>query len=858
MADEDILQYKINLETKAAQSALSSLKSSMGMVSAATTVLSSSISIFTGALGLLTKVMLGTFNLTLSVIKQLSEFDDASNKIARTMQVYGVTLKTNGTYLKELSREYGLSVIQTHQLTQSFQQLLPMLPPTEQNITKISQAMASKFGPGIKDIERGMKNLGTVLTYNSTLNKQLNKDMELSGSGMRALYVHMREVGGLSKEQADEMMTSVMPLALLTSEQKKLNEERAQSVTLQNQLNAAFANIKLAVLKMVGPIFTEIGERIKTISRSFEDVAQGLKGNTLVPQIKSIVMQVMDIMGKAIPIIISSLQTTAEVAMWCGEKVMGFFGYFSPYWEEAAESTKKFRIEFSNMADNIAMNIENLKKGLAGLGDKKETRTQADIMADNIKNIYNKELGVSVTKWEDIRARTENASKQQNEVISGLQKQVEYLNKGFAPLSEYSVAYDEQIFAVRELVKLEQEKIDNQIGSSKEAYDSAKKAYDAIKTIAGKEKEAAEFKKAMDDALAENNLSKQSMIILQGKKRELQTKEIEMIVAKTTQYYQKQLEFQRASTSLAESEMSLAEKMNFGIGVTIQQRAQVIQQVEKERAIIEQEIISTQQQIKQAGENANLRRQLEFQLKQQQTERINLLSKEVDMTKELREGYLQAMEAFDTGAGRFEKIIKKQDMGTRELMRTTGAAGAMALGGIGTGLTAPSMQYTAAGLQQTAKINDAFLKGAYGTQSATVNINALAATGKQPGTMFAAGTEAGRAGIYGGGMGAASGEIKVSPTMQNNMGAKIVEGGTRAADGTLIKPTAEAAAGGINVVINMNGMKFESKGTSPDDLKKKVLDTITEKLNNVFKELGSKSPFSNTQPTVGAGANSRI
>ena len=86
-------------------------------------------------------------------------------------------------------------------------------------------------------------------------------------------------------------------------------------------------------------------------------------------------------------------------------------------------------------------------------------------------------------------------------------------------------------------------------------------------------------------------------------------------------------------------------------------------------------------------------------------------SKIYELTKSVREGYLDAIREMSTGAGEFEKIIGRQDMGVTQLMRTVKDAtgenrlNTMQLGFMGEGLSSPGLRFTNQGVQGDADWN---------------------------------------------------------------------------------------------------------------------------------------------------------
>jgi hypothetical protein len=214
---------------------------------------------------------------------------------------------------------------------------------------------------------------------------------------------------------------------------------------------------------------------------------------------------------------------------------------------------------------------------------------------------------------------------------------------------------------------------------------------------------------------------------------------INKLIESASKPYDVQLDLQKSRTAVVDQEVSLMEKLNFGVGVSLQMRSKQLSMLMQERKIVEDSIRAQAANLKTASTDE--RPAIEKKLNDLQSQRLQIVQKEVDLSKDLREGYLQAIQDFEGGAGRFSKIIAKQDFGTRQLLGAFGSRSAMALGGMGQGLTTPGMQYTAAGLTGAAP-GEKQLQKMYGVQPQAAIAAQAMANARGLGTGVTTGAEA--------------------------------------------------------------------------------------------------------------------
>lgn len=154
---------------------------------------------------------------------------------------------------------------------------------------------------------------------------------------------------------------------------------------------------------------------------------------------------------------------------------------------------------------------------------------------------------------------------------------------------------------------------------------------------------------------------------------------------KLTTIYDQQFRSQQADVQLMETQIALADNLAMGVAASAEMRMRAIREISDvintkraEQAMLEGLIVEAQKRQAQFAEaaasgNKQAQRQLasaraeEFQrsvkYKENQTEILRLIQKQAEMTRVLRDGWVNAINAMNTGVGMFTKI--KIDRETR-------------------------------------------------------------------------------------------------------------------------------------------------------------------------------------------------
>lgn len=153
----------------------------------------------------------------------------------------------------------------------------------------------------------------------------------------------------------------------------------------------------------------------------------------------------------------------------------------------------------------------------------------------------------------------------------------------------------------------------------------------------------------------------------------------------------KQRDVMESHIGALESELALSESLYGGLGQSLEIRAKIYDELEATVKKTE-EMIKNQQQLAAGGDqDAQIRLNSLYQ------ERTNLLKKQVELTKSLRDGYLDALTTFTNVEGTFSKIIVTREQNLGAAIRKGFAAGSMTTGVMGAGAESPIAKFTAGG-----------------------------------------------------------------------------------------------------------------------------------------------------------------
>lgn len=170
----------------------------------------------------------------------------------------------------------------------------------------------------------------------------------------------------------------------------------------------------------------------------------------------------------------------------------------------------------------------------------------------------------------------------------------------------------------------------------------------------------------------------------------------------------------KSNSARIEADIALASNLAAGVSVSAQMRMENVQAIQSEIVAIENMITSAQGQLSQANKaiekakkdgnedalNAALAQKVQMEMKVNGlvTERTQAMTKQAELTKVMRDGYIDAIAAMTTGAGMFTQITIDQNKNLGQLAAgTNNRVVGLRSGAMGRGLTS-SERYTAGGI----------------------------------------------------------------------------------------------------------------------------------------------------------------
>lgn len=181
---------------------------------------------------------------------------------------------------------------------------------------------------------------------------------------------------------------------------------------------------------------------------------------------------------------------------------------------------------------------------------------------------------------------------------------------------------------------------------------------------------------------------------------------------------------------LLESEMNLQKSLYAGLGPQLDTLSKMNDKLEETKVYYAEQLRIAKEKLATDKNNPALIKQaLEYQQKLTAASQ-----KQVDLTKNLREGYLDAMGAFTNVSGSMAKIITTQQQGLGEMLRTSGQGGSLRGGGIGGGFSNPYARFKqGGGLETTGRDQlDTLMKARGLDKIGKPMVSAMSATGGMP------------------------------------------------------------------------------------------------------------------------------
>lgn len=157
--------------------------------------------------------------------------------------------------------------------------------------------------------------------------------------------------------------------------------------------------------------------------------------------------------------------------------------------------------------------------------------------------------------------------------------------------------------------------------------------------------------------------------------------------------YDPQIQLQERQLSLMESQAQMAKEMYLGAGPTLEFQIAQVQLLEKQKNLVAAQVKEAQRLLAADPTRVDLQNKL-VALQEKQ---VQLTTKQLSLTKNLREGYLDAMTTMTNAEGTFSKFVLRREMGMGELQRQFLAAGGLRAGMLGAGAAQHTMRWRPGG-----------------------------------------------------------------------------------------------------------------------------------------------------------------
>lgn len=277
-------------------------------------------------------------------------------------------------------------------------------------------------------------------------------------------------------------------------------------------------------------------------------------------------------------------------------------------------------------------------KGMASAGDIEmkgvaEIQTEALARLKEQQSKYDDELDLHMAIVKQV---VEATSKLKQETVGLFEAQAKYMGlftgpdkEAFTKLHQISIAANKaQIQALREQQKFLS-------GQYSTEADPAKRAV-MLAEIADKEKQIANLK------------SEQLQYAL-----------------KITEMYKPTLNYLDAEINKYKAVVSLADEFGVGVGASVEMRERALSAMEQSIQMLQQQLADTKALL--ANEKDNIL--LKTQVAELETQILNKQIEQANMAKKLREGWVSAISAMNTGAGRFTKLVMSQSQNLGQALR---------------------------------------------------------------------------------------------------------------------------------------------------------------------------------------------
>lgn len=254
---------------------------------------------------------------------------------------------------------------------------------------------------------------------------------------------------------------------------------------------------------------------------------------------------------------------------------------------------------------------------------------------------------------------------------------------------EYATKYENNIGKASDLLKQSEDQLKRQITRQQQIYDLTVKDVDAKMAKYQVELEGA--KTDDERTAAMEKIERLSGLEAKHKKNLIDSMtQLQQTQEQASKLYDEQIATQQSQTGLLEAQYNMTKSIYMGLGPQLDMQQKIVDSLESEKQLLMDSLKAAKLKLA-ADQNSQSAKQRVLSIEQKI---VAAEQKQLDITKNLREGFLDAMSAFTNAEGSFAKIITKQDQSAGEMVRRFGAASTARAGGKG-GLDNPYAKYEA-------------------------------------------------------------------------------------------------------------------------------------------------------------------
>jgi hypothetical protein len=677
------------------------------------------------------------------LVKTTLDYNKSLFNLTRSQNITGKGMKDIGKTLDYVKKETKMSQMQFLQLSNSMLSGFAGVKPDLKNIAELLGAWGEQMGYDydsaklLFELQSQFPPLFNKMSQGLDIIRKINKDQSVNSiqknqlKGIQDQVIAYGLLNDVSMENINQLVAGLTPLTAQEKEYNELLKQRAD-------LSKSAADLELDFAKQFEPLQKELlkdATAIIKVMGEFPNITIGIASAAAATGLLVTGLETAAVASAALGISL----TAATGGLILIPAALATIGVLASKWVRDSRASEE-AVKRITTQQRLQVKMQQEIGSLSGVrlreynkqidASKKEGDTLDDIVKkhnDAYKSVTQQgaETIILANEFNEIRRTVEGYEKGISATTSALHTTVDITEefgsraqealKSLIMMSELdlSVSMDKFNSSLRLAANLL-----TTMGGGKIKLDIAGNIDDQLKAIQGVLQQVKNAELTDKQRVEINNALKNVMADME----QIQKKQANVIRSNTSSV-EAQMRQQEKMTSLAESrlatERQLLESAQFGLGPSVemmQRQVSLADKLQKGYAKTlqqEREMAQTMGKVTvlelQRIENAETAEEAEDLIRKtmgktgdaalvltQHWGKYQKISENVmrqqqkiyDLTKDIREGYLDAIREMSVGAGEFEKIIGLQDMGVTQLMGAvkdvTGVAklNTMALGGL--------------------------------------------------------------------------------------------------------------------------------------------------------------------------------